>query len=186
MAFFSGRQRSGERRVSEANDSSDRGRCPPFLQIMYAEDMNKDEIKKQLEELAKKSPPGDLSPGAMCYSMAMIVGTVNITCSACGLNNLVPKSGQTKRYEQLTRLAQAVDMAVDNRYFCEKCKGEVEGLLLLLKVDGEEPRPVPITLERMKLLAAFLRGFDRYSGPTGRETAICEYVHVLKDMFGLA
>lgn len=46
--------------------------------------MQRDEMRKRLEELAKSAPPKDLSSGAMCYEMATPPERAEYVCPACG------------------------------------------------------------------------------------------------------
>ena len=95
----------------------------------------KEELRKRLAALAVSKPPSkdSLNMGAMCYEMAMPMGTRDIVCSHCQTKNVFKNDHRIMLLEDCQRLVQAIrkakrpmDIALDTRFYCHKCNPALE------------------------------------------------------------
>ena len=95
----------------------------------------KEELRKRLATLAVSKPPSkeSLNMGAMCYEMAMPMGTRDIVCSHCQTKNVFKNGHRISLLEDCQRLVQAIskakrpmDISLDTRFFCHKCNPALE------------------------------------------------------------
>jgi hypothetical protein len=142
------------------------------------------ELTERLQELAKSTPPRNLSPGAACYSPA-----VSSRCQGCGQWAFQGES--VDQYKTLVeRLReQGLDATLVVPKLCETCGYALEQEKFLLEIKyPDHPDTARVELKGsadLIKMVLFLQGKDRYDAGQYGEIALKDKVERLRELFGV-
>jgi hypothetical protein len=166
-----------------------------------AADMTRNDINKQLSELAKKPVPEKLSPGAMCYSIAISANRVEYHCPSCKTktfynSNHAPKINFSTGIEQIRKWTVelkklGLDCKIDESDFCPKCsknkkfdKKHFRTLYWVITIDKRIIRNKIKSLD-YQILTAFLAKKTKVKTFAGREESLKKYIPRLRQLLGI-
>lgn len=139
---------------------------------MSVTSLNRAEIVKKLQELAKSPVPKDLAPGAMCYSVALPPERAEYVCPKCGEKTLYTNTSLSvwdlerhinaaRRSIKKLKEVGGVGLNLDESRFCRKCSPEGITPMLVLQIqydDGETREVTGISPKDLQLLIDFFSG----------------------------
>jgi hypothetical protein len=166
-----------------------------------AADMTRDDINKQLSELAKKPAPKKLSPGAMCYKMATLPNRIEYHCPSCKTKtfynrNHAPKINFSTGIERIRKWPAelkklGLDCKIDESDFCPKCskkkkfgKKHLRTLYWVITIDKRIIRNKIKSLD-YQILTAFLAKKTKVKTFAGREESLKKYLLRLHQLLGV-
>ena len=182
---------------------------PPKVQPAESTSATRAKLAAQLQTLAESEPPSELAMGAMCYDMEGPPQRSEYVCPACGERTLYalakqedeghwsPASWQlirtvTTELPACRRQIKEIDglaVRLDESQFYRQCSpnAETPTLGLVINYDGE---PTPhrmsgITSNDLKLIAEFLAGKAKHTGPQDGETPLKNHTERLGELLGI-
>lgn len=165
--------------------------------------IDRQELEKKLQELAKSSPPTKLAPGAMCYDRAVQLERMEYTCPVCQEKTLYPAEGtwsiqeslrQADSYRRLVKQIQAkgIICRLDETAFCQKCNRGQDPKTFVLEVQWpDQAKPHRASLRNpndLELILEFLEGKKVHQGIAGDgigETPLKNHLPRLRELLGL-
>ena len=163
--------------------------------------LNRLDLEKKLQELAKAPPPTKLAPGAMCYEVMAPPDRQEYACPKCGEKSLYAQSanngwkiiGSLRTIDSYRRLAKqlqekGLDCQLDESAFCQKCGKDANEKAFVLAIrwpERKEPTRTTLRhLEDLELLLEFLEGKDRHSAGAGAEKPLKDYLPRIRELLG--
>lgn len=152
------------------------------------------ELEQRLQALEKAPAPAQLSPGAMCYAVAIPDNSKQAyVCPKCGEKTLYARSfaddvdWYRRSVKQLRE--KGLDCTLDESAFCKKCgQGATEKKFVLVVQWPELKQPHRTVLrseDDLELLLEFLAGKQTHSlGPMG-ERPLKEYLPRIRNLLGV-
>ncbi len=171
--------------------------------VADAAGLSRADLEKRLQDLAKAPPPTKLSPGAMCYDMAMPTQRIDYVCPACQEKTLYSnRSGnawnvpglmllEADTYRRLAKQLQDRGLAckLDESAFCQKCGKDIKEKSFVLETrwPGQEKphRTVLRATNDLKLVLEFLDGKKIHAGEQGAESPLKNYLPRIQELLGL-
>jgi hypothetical protein len=166
--------------------------------------LNRQDLEKKLQDLAKAPPPTKLAPGAMCYATAVKPRLNEYVCPKCGEKTMYSWVGQNHdkwetlhalqsvdSYRRLVKQLQdkGLDCQLDESAFCQKCGKDANEKAFVLAIrwpERKEPARTTLRhLEDMELLLEFLEGKDRHGAGAGGEKPLKDYLPRIRELLGL-
>lgn len=165
--------------------------------------LDRQDLEKKLQELAKSTPPTKLVPGAMCYDRALQLERMEYTCPVCQEKTLYPAEGtfavqeqlrQADTYRRLVKQLQdkGLTCKLDETAFCQKCsKGQDPKAFALVVQWPSQEKPDRTELRTpndLELILEFLEGKKVHQGIPGDglgETPLKSHLPRLRTLLGL-
>ena len=164
--------------------------------------LDRQNLEKKLQELAKAPPPTKLAPGDMCYDMAAPADRIDYVCPACQEKTLYSRKAggdwkiqwiilDADRYRKLAKQLQdnGLDCKLDESAFCQKCGKDAKEKTFVLetKWTGQEKphRAALRDIDDLKLILEFLEGKKVHAGAQGAETPLKNYLPRIRELLGL-
>lgn len=169
--------------------------------VADAASLDRQDLEKKLQDLAKAPAPTKLAPGAMCYDMAMPSERIEYVCPICSEKTLYAndKTGfwgirDAGTYRRLAKQLQekGLDCKLDESAFCQKCGKDIKEKTFVLetKWPGQE-KPHRATVRNpneLTLIQEFLEGKMVHQGIPGDgrgETPLKNHLPRLRELLGL-
>ena len=163
---------------------------------------DKKEIRKQLQELARKAPPIKLAMGAMCYEMAAPPNRIDYVCTTCGEKTLyASEPNETFSEEQwlihfelqgcrrLVKEIKTLNVSLDEAAICKHCSPEAKERIIVLVVkynDGSVHRTAGVTMNDLTLLKEFSEGKTKHKTFTGFEEPLKKHIPRIEELLGVS
>ncbi len=184
--------------------SSDSGSTPTdSAKPMSPGPGSKADIERRLRELARAPAPAELSPGAMCYEMAMPPERAEYVCVVCGEKTLYPTGDEDEEpfgvlaalewelatCRRLLSKIQHLDVALDETEFCHACSPtatEPQLALVITYHDGTTHRTAGVRTDDLLLLVDLSSGSDVHHGEQDGETPLKQHLPRLEQLLGVS
>ncbi len=161
--------------------------------LASAADITRDDINKQLGKLAREPVPTKLSPGAMCYKIAMPPDRIEYYCPACKSKTFYNRlSAPIADYNQIRKWVGdlkklGLDCKIDESDFCPKCsknKQNAPALYWEISINKKKIRSKVESLD-YQILTAFLEKKAKVKTFAGREEPLKKYLPRLRQLLGI-
>jgi len=164
--------------------------------LSSAADVTRDDINKQLKKIAKEPAPTKLSPGAMCYDIAVPPSRIEYYCPVCKTRTFYDRTFILNRITFIRRWPAALkklglECRIDESDFCPKCSKNK-------KFDARHPRALyweitvgkriirnKLQLSDYNLLTAFMQKKLKVAISQGQEEALKKYLPRLRQLLGM-
>jgi len=166
--------------------------------------LEREEIKKLLQNLPTNMDRELNKIGAMCYSVAGPPTEIDYVCPVCGEKTRYAATAEDQKNSEIiwevnsnlpecrrwVSQVKGIKVELDERQFCKKCKPGIRRpvLILNLKIPGEKTknRIEKIHSHKIKLLAEFTQGKVISTSPNDAETMLIESKSILEEMFKIS
>ncbi len=166
---------------------------PPstVLPISQGQPLTRQTMEEALRQLGESVPPDpkSLSVGAMCYDMEMSQESGSFLCPKCNTKTFVEAwiASQIAEAEAMVASMTSLQGKLDCSGFCAKCNPPAPGneprfILHITYPDDRSEVVSPVTTQELKILQQFLRGSDRFTGETGQESAMKDYLPRIEEI----
>lgn len=165
--------------------------------------LNRQDLEKKLQDLAKAPPPTKLAPGAMCYEEAAPLERQEYACPKCGEKTLYPLPGNTHEWaisdalqsvtasRRLVKQLQdkGLNCQLDETAFCQKCgKGATVKKVVLETTWPGQARAHRVSLQGtsdLQILQEFLSEKNKHDTGPGGEKPLKDYLPRIRELLGL-
>jgi hypothetical protein len=164
--------------------------------------LDRQDLEKKLQDLAKAPAPANLAPGAMCYSTALPPASHEYYCPKCGEKTLYSRDTRKDEaqfwdvrsadyYRRSVKQLQekGLNCKLDETAFCQKCGKDAKTRHFVLETrwPGQE-KPHRAMLQGpidLQILQEFLSGKDRHDAGGRGEEPLKDYLPRLRELLGL-
>jgi hypothetical protein len=153
-----------------------------------------DALRERLEKLAESAAPKKLSPGAMCYDMAMPPDRFDYVCPACKTKTVhargkeeAPIQWELDACRRALKTIKDLDIKLTETGFCAKCDPDAKKPVLGIRIRyaGDKTHTVaPVTSVDLQLIAEFMAGKDKHDGGQAGEKPLRDYAKRLAELLG--
>ena len=153
-----------------------------------------DALRERLEKLAESAPPRKLSPGAMCYDMAMPPDRFDYVCPACQTKTVhartqtqAPIQWELAACRRTLKTIKGLNIELTETGFCAKCDPDAKAPVLGIRIryaGNKIHTMAPIASVDLQLIAEFMAGKDKHDGGQAGEKPLRDYAKRLAELLG--